>query len=399
MENEQNENVSYLIYFNDAKYTIFKKEIITFLDNNNYIHGGGIEHNNLLSFDISKTSQSNWIKNTFYNINDNKKYSETKYYRIIIYKYDSNVYFFEKNGNIKIEISLKNFLNKYNIQFEKIKHDDWRKIIIEENSKDAILNLHKKIKMYHDNYIKDTINNCKELLLKNNINYDFVNIINDYNYENTINKFNDLVNHKIIGNNNKLIKYDTEKCKTINANKDGDEGEYNKYVCESNKNKYILLDKKKCLSSIEIGDIYNIDSNLIYHNKKNNDLRVLSSQIINSALLTRIDKYINEYFETNKIDKKHLDKMKNCEYVFGVIQQKENISLKDKLSLGITCIILDKLNIKYYYDCIEKVINNNTNKNTDTDNNKVKNKDFKVNKSTKNKSNNLSDLDNIKQVK
>lgn len=72
-------------------------------------------------------------------------------------------------------------------------------------------------------------------------------------------------------------------------------------------------------------------------------------------LITRDDEYIKNFFENNKLDNKYLEEIKKCEYVFGVIEVKHNMSLKDKLSIGVTTIILDQQNIKYYYDNIKYI--------------------------------------------
>ena len=350
--NSENTNNSYLIYFDDIECTSFKNVILNFLKTNGY-ENNEIKINQLYSLNIKKKSHPNWIKNTFYKIQNEKEnnteymYNDVRVYRILIYKYDNNVFFFEKNGDIKIDKILSNYFYHKNIIYDKINYNNWKKINI-KNDKDEITNLHNKIKKYFNDLVKNEIDeNIKKINKKINIELNE----NDFNLNNILNKYNELINKKI-DEENKLIDYKVNDCKTINAHKKGDEGEYNKLACNINNNKFICLDKM-LIDNIEIGDIYNIDSNLIYHNKKNGDLRVLSSQIISSILMTRDDdkltEYLNKYDLNDKINKENI---KKCEYVFGLIQENKNTSFKDKLSIGSTCLLLDKINIKYHSDCI-----------------------------------------------
>ncbi len=373
---------SYLIIFDDNACNLLKKHILTFLKINGY-ESNENKLDNFYTLKITKKSQPNWIDFLFHNFQNEKKnnndkeyiYNDIRMYRIIIYKYDNNMYFLEKNGDIKIEKSLVNYFNENNIDFDTINYDDWKKIVNNDDdnddknknkNKDEIIILHDNIKKYLKN-IKNDIKNINNIVKINKIiNIDLSE--NDYNLKNILIKYDNLIQNKKINIDDKLIDYKVNDCKTTTAYKKGDEGIYNKLACEKNNNKYICLDKL-IIENIEIGDIYNIDKNIFYHNKKDKDLRVLSSQITNSILMIRDDNTLTNYLNKCKLnDKIDKEKIKKCDYVFGIIQERKNISLKDKLSIGLTCLILDKINIRYYCDCIKFIndveVNNDNDKKT-----------------------------------
>lgn len=365
-----NINYSYILTLTNDEYKKLKEEIKKFIKMNNYEIENEINNDNIDIFKIKKNENSGWVKDVFYELNSNEKYEDTKKYRITIYKYNSNTYFFEKNGGIKIDDVVKKF------NYDKITMDDWKKLNIEKN-KNVITNLHNRIRSYFNKF---AVNKIEENIAKINEIKNIQLNEDDYNLENILKMYDDLIVEKKIDNDNKLIDYNVKDCKTDNAHKKGDEGEYNKLACNVNNKKYICLDKI-LIDKIEIGDIYNIDKNIIYHNKKNGELRVLSSQITNSILMTRDNKKLNEYINNNNLNEQiDKEKMKKCEYVFGLIQENKNTSLKDKLSIGTTCLILNKMNIKYYSDCINFIKD-----------------ETEIIKETKNAKSTLSKIDNVNE--
>ena len=170
---------------------------------------------------------------------------------------------------------------------------------------------------------------------------------NDYTIDNFLNLYNDLIENKQLDNNKKLNNFVCELCLNDNK-KDSNENKYNKLICENDK--YKLTDGK-FVFNCEISDIYDIENNLLFHNKKTSDLRVLSFQIINDALLlkTSNDKKLLDYIDKFNIDKE------NFKYVFGIIKNNKNITYPNKLAIGVACHMLKKLNIDYYIDFIEYI--------------------------------------------
>jgi len=254
--------------------------------------------------------------------------------RIIIYKYDAITIYIEKCGQSKI-------LNKYINSFDNIdinfsnKNIDTTEILYTEIS-NFILNKKEIIAK---------INNiCKDLNISS---IDYITD-NDYSFDNFNNLYEDLITNKLIDNDKKLSNLICNDC--LNNNKKGyNENKYNKLICDNNPDKYTLLDCKTVLNC-EIADIYDKKNLYLFHNKRNKDLRILATQIINGLLLlkTKPDKcldYINKY----NID------INNFKYVFGIIKEKENITTPHILSIGLTCHILKKLNIEYYIDFIEVI--------------------------------------------
>lgn len=378
-------NYSYIFTFKNDEYEKFKDLIKSFIKTNNYKEPIETNDENLCILEISKTSESEWVNKVFCELESNektnKKYEDSKKYRIVIYKYETNTYFFEKNGGIMIDDTIKKYCAENDIGYETINYNKWMEIIKKEYKKDKENKkereiLKEKIKIYYENIIK---NDKAEIEKKNNINIELSE--DDLNLTNVLNKYEDLLKNKKIEANNKLIDYNVKKYITKTAKKEGDEGLYNEDVC-NDKEKYILLDKK-IMESIEIGDIYNKKSNLIYHIKKNKDLRVLSMQIINSALVTRDKDYVEKYHEKKILDNEYINEIQKCGYVFGVIEVRDNTSYKDKLSIGMACIILDKQNIKYYYDSIKFIKDNEPEKELNEKNKPKEDKKIKTTKSTK----------------
>ncbi len=143
---------------------------------------------------------------------------------------------------------------------------------------------------------------------------------------------------------------------------------YNKKVSESNE-KYILLDTK-LQDSCEIADIFDTENNLLFHNKKNKDLRVLSSQILNGILIIKNDVKCQEFCQKYKVEKEQIQK---SIYVFGIIREKKEESTKDKLSIGTCCYLLEQINMDYKCNIIEYIpVDENNNIVTDENKTKIK---------------------------
>jgi hypothetical protein len=289
--------------------------------------------NNLYIFNFEKHNNPIWLSKSNLKIKNYNNKNIT-HNRIIIYKYDAITIYIEKCGQSKI-------LNKYINSFDNIdinfsnKNIDTTEILYTEIS-NFILNK------------KEIIANIDNICTKLNISsIDYITD-NDYSFDNFNNLYQDLITNKLIDNDKKLSNLICNDC--LNNNKKGyNENKYNKLICDNNPDKYTLLDCKTVLNC-EIADIYDKENLYLFHNKRNKDLRILATQIINGLLLLKTKPelcldYINEY----NID------INNFKYVFGIIKEKENITTPHILSIGLTCHILKKLNIEYYIDFIEVI--------------------------------------------
>lgn len=189
---------------------------------------------------------------------------------------------------------------------------------------------------------KNIINETNNILNVQLINIDD----NEYSLNTFINLYNDLINNKKIDNDKKLDCYNYNDCL---GPKGSTETKYNKIICDKYPNKYTLLDIK-LVERCEIADIFDKQNNLLFHNKKNKDLRLLSCQVfIGGLLLKSNSKECTEFINKHGINKN------NFKYVFGIIKEKSNSSLPHKLAIGNACYILKKLNIDYYVDFIDYI--------------------------------------------
>ena len=212
-------------------------------------------------------------------------------------------------------------------------------------------------------------------------------ITNSYNKSNIIISYNDLIVNRQIPISLKLPYY--------LSNKYLNENDYNRSLNNISNRDLICLDGYTS-NNIEIADIYDRTNNYLYHIKRGTkNIRILSSQIVNSALLLHYYKDYQDYqiyHKKNLLTNQNISNISNINninninnisnkilididkyvkthkidiikseyaYIFGIIIPSKyninNISLNSQLSIGITCNILRSLNIKYYIDFIPQI--------------------------------------------
>jgi hypothetical protein len=282
---------------------------------------------------IEKHSVPNWHSTSYYKIQMPKQ--NITQYRIILYKYAGLSIYIEKNGQFKLLDSILDE-NKYDIM----------KLNFTSKNIDTLEKLRSEI----NNFLLNK-NIIREI---NNINLEYNSsspqLINDNDTEYTLDRFvslyEDLVSNKQLSNDKKLDSYNYNDCLEPNGST---ETKYNKLICEKYPDKYLKLDIK-LTNRCEIADIFDKQNNLLFHNKKNKDLRLLSCQVFIGALVLKNKSpecliFINKY----GID------INNFKYVFGIIKEKETSSLPHKIAIGNACYILNKLNIEYFVDFIEYI--------------------------------------------
>jgi len=353
---QESEHKSYLLTLNENELKNFIKKLndkINLFDKNITIK----DFFNIEDIEIKKIIKKdklNWLKTRFYiDENIDKTCENETNYRIVLYKYSIDTYYFEKSGGFNIEDILKD-IDK--VDFTK---EIWNNIKVSLNNKGTKL-LKEKIEKFFFTNIKDVTN---KILKDNNITNNYV-LNEDYTYDNIINYYNDLIKNKQVIDEQKLMKYDSNQCISNDKNS---ETLYNKKVSESNE-KYILLDTK-LQDSCEIADIFDTENNLLFHNKKNKDLRVLSSQILNGILIIKNDTKCKEFCKKHKLEKEQIEK---SIYVFGIIREKKDESIKDKLAIGTCCYLLKQISVDYKCDIIEYIPTDKNNNNKVTDENKTK---------------------------
>lgn len=318
------------------------------LDINNSIKNQKYEGNFCENIEniITKNFDSSWNNKIIFKINC-ENIIETKKYRIIFNNIKNDIYYFEKNGAINFTDKI---LKKYN--FLKFKKKLWKNIV---NKNKDINHNDKVIKYIEEELFKEDYNT--NVININNFykNYDITknNFIlnNEYDYYNIESLFYDI---KELENHFKLPLYINKDC--IDSKNKNSETVYNNLVFNKNPNKYVLLDRK-ILEGCEIADLYDKENKLMFHNKKNGDLRVLAFQIIIGALIMKNKEKNKEYLEYLK--KKDINEIidDNFKYVVGIICMKGTtyISQKDKLSLGLVNYILKAHNIELLIDYIRVV--------------------------------------------
>lgn len=338
-----------LLFFNDI---IEKNKFISNINNDiknqkyrkKYIYKGSLIENE--ESIISKNELPSWYDKRIFKNTDtinNNELLETKKYRIIFKNIKLNIYYFEKNGAINcIDKIIKE--NNY-IYFEK---KLWNELYDKNksHSENVINYMNNYTKINFHNELIDVRNLCDKELHENIIN------IKNFNYD----YFNFYELFKMIKEINidfKLPPYNKNTC--INSLNQQSETVYNSLVFENNPHKYLLLDKK-CIKGCEVADLYDKENNLLFHNKKREeDIRILSLQIMIGALIMKNKDKNKEYFDylqKNGINDLISD---NFKYVIGIIGNNKKTAEKDKISLGIVNFILKQHNIELYIDHIDVI--------------------------------------------
>lgn len=352
--NDVDENVSgffKLIHLNDEQFNNFKNKLNEFMVDNNYENSNVdfIFENDCCECNITKKNIPNWHNTIIYNNSSN--FSNETHHRIVIFKYQLNTYYIEKNGSINISSLLENIL----ISFE-------RKKWLEINTSSILFN--EKIKKYIDSinnnenklFLKMYENNINDSLLMNEL----CETINDYQNDCHVTEIDTLISiyNSIpkLHHNKKLIEYDYSDCilNCKNGTTKSTETKYNANVHEKMQNHYLL----DCIliKGCEIADIYNNNDNIFFHNKKSNDLRVLCFQIMISSLILKNSNYFYEYDEILKCKNIFLNIDTNSfKFVAGIIKTTSEIHFKDKIALAITYEKLKKMGIELYIDEINVI--------------------------------------------
>jgi hypothetical protein len=331
----QNTTLSKILYFNnETNFNEFISKLLEILKNAKKYKLDNPEflfNNSLCICNIEKKHISKWNSTSYYKIK-NDKYNITQN-RLILYKFTNTIIYIEKNGLFKLINNIINNLNNVNMVFK-------------EKNINSIDTLHNEINNFLLN-TKEKIEYLNNISNEYNIKIPYIEN-NEYTLANFINLYDDLINNKLIDINKKLDIYNYKDC-IDNIKGHSTETKYNELICKKNPDKYINLDIK-FINNCEIADIYDKQNKLLFHNKKNKDLRILSCQIINGALIlkSKIDKSLI-FIKNYNID------IDNFKYVFGIIKEKNNITLPNKIDIGFACHILKKLNIEYYVDLIEYI--------------------------------------------
>lgn len=371
------------IRLND-NYNTFLKDLDERIQSTKYKYVKNKCLNYLINFiicDVFTEKEPNWVDKTLF-YDNSLNYISKNYSRIIIYKYIPNEIFIQINGLIK----LNKLLDNYN--FECVDLNVWKKdfpvnIKYKEGNNNLLLEhiIKYRKNVYMEEFKKNLKNNCAQLDENtiNKINSYVTEKINEINLQQIQNLYYDLIDNKKINTNMKLEKYIVSNC--LDVNNKNSETIYNSKIVENKSTQYKLLDRKLFMDC-EIADIYDMSNNLLFHNKKSNDLRVLSSQILTGAIILNDINFKNNFISKFKLN----NNLDNFYYVFGVIKTKK-IAPKDIFSVGLACLILEQLNINYWIDEIEYIDDRNKENNDDNEvNNKgdITAKTKKVTKQTAN---------------
>ena len=171
------------------------------------------------------------------------------------------------------------------------------------------------------------------LICRRNLNLNInLNINQNINKVNFIELYNDLINNRKIPLSLKLPIYQT--------NKYANENSYNKSLKNIKNRSLICLDGYTA-NNVEIADLYDRTNNYLYHIKRGTkNIRVLSSQIANGALLLHYYKHYHQYYDYNNIGNN-----------IGNNTDKNNNSKKLLLDIHnyVTTHKIDVINSKYKY--------------------------------------------------
>ena len=342
-----------LIILND--FNSFKFKLNEFMEKNNYENSNNelIFTNDILCIcNISKKIKPNWCNDVIYKVNNSDEIKNITYYRIIIFKYQPNVYYIERSGNINIKLFLKTF------NFMNFDRTIWVNTIRKLNNDST--NFNEKIINYLSNIVKDKDEdilqqyqtNVNDIILMNNLSNVINKSISDVNINNLISIYENIPK---LNNEEKLINYDYENCIKIckNGTTKSTETKYNENV-NNQMTGHELLDRI-LIKGCEIADIYNRNTNTFFYNKKLEDLRCLCFQIIIGALILKNADYFNEYNEILQSKNIFVNIDTNSfKFVAGIIRTTD-IHFKDKISLAITYNQLKNMGIELYINDIEVI--------------------------------------------
>ena len=110
MEEKTEGTFGLLTFVNNDEFDSFKKDINKLLKKRNYINDN-IKYtfnNDICICNIFKENEPCWTNTVVFKENMNEIKNHTRY-RMIIIKYSENIYYFERNGNIRVC----DILNKY----------------------------------------------------------------------------------------------------------------------------------------------------------------------------------------------------------------------------------------------------------------------------------------------
>lgn len=329
----------------------FKFKLNEFMEKNNYENSNNelIFMNDILCIcNISKKIRPNWCNDVIYKVNNSDEIKNITYYRIIIFRYQPNVYYIERSGNINMKLFLKTF------NFMNFDRTIWvntiKKLNENANFNEKIINYLSNIVKDKDEYILQKYQtNVNDITLMNNLSNIINKSISDMNINNLISVYENIPK---LNNEEKLINYDHEDCIKIckNGTTKSTETKYNENV-HNQMIGHELLDRI-LIKGCEIADIYNRNTNTFFHNKKSEDLRCLCFQIMIGALILKNTDYFNEYNEILQSKNIFVNIDTNSfKFVAGIIRTTD-IHFKDKISLAITYNQLKQMGIELYINDI-----------------------------------------------
>jgi hypothetical protein len=332
----------------------FKFKLHEFMKKNNYENSNNelIFTNDVLCIcNISKKIRPNWFNGVIYEVNNLDEIRNVTYYRIIIFRYQPNIYYIERSGNINMKLFLKTF-NLMNFD-RTIWVNTIRKLNDNANFNEKIINyLSNIIKDKDEDILQKYRTNINDITLINNLSTIINKSISNININNLMSVYENIPK---LNNAEKLINYNHEDCIKIceNGTTKSTETKYNENV-HNQMIGHELLDRI-LIKGCEIADIYNRNTNTFFHNKKSEDLRCLCFQIMIGALILKNTDYFNEYNEI--LQRKNIFvniDTNSFKFVAGIIRTTE-IHFKDKISLAITYNHLKQMGIELYIDDINVI--------------------------------------------
>lgn len=293
---------------------------------------------------IIKRCKPNWYKNCAYKRKSIRNNNNTNA-RIVYLTLDDNTTYVEANGYISNDVlHTMDHLDKLPINKFKYNEDD-------------VYDFKEQVTTFYQNTMLDDVLDEFNGPLKNVDNLKLIKppkmLFNDL-----IQCYDECITHSSLPPFDQTLDVEQRKpTKNTSSDKNtkvqvSSEGAYNKRVCNDGKLK--LLDKGlihiSASDRIEVADIFDENENKLYHIKKNGDLRVLSCQVVcGYAVLTNESDKSNEFIKKYNID---IDKIS---YVFGIIMKTKNITMQNRLSIGMAIAILKHNNIESFIEKIDVI--------------------------------------------